>query len=723
MKKLLFSLIIIGSTAYGAQAPLPKQPAHLSQESLEAFESLVNESKESKIPEITETHKELMALYQQAKDQTISLSNLSSQINALISKLNSANYKDKKFDSELYGYISLSGYANLLKDTLLPAIAAALNEYVANIPLPQIKLVPKTLPRKGVLSPAALESFESLVNQLKDSKTPEVMEIHKELNSLYQQTRDQKIFLSDLSNKLKTISDKLNSEPYKDKIVDTPLYEKITLAQFATLLNQNLLNDIEKTVSLFGISQQTINYFKDVINAIEGGKNAPVEVNSIKTQLMALQQRVHEKDISLQDLLDQLKSIQLAIKNPQYETIKFKNDKYGILTLTEFGEVILGSLIDHIEKKIGLFKFTPLPLSSAKPAAAPSAPKQPIKLIPTATPAKPTAPAAQPTAPQRPPSPPPVQASPHGLSNLGNSCFMNASLQNLSALDDLSTELLKRWNAGYYEQNSFADEYINFLHAVRSSSEKVLQPRAVCMRGWARMGFAPLSQQDNDEFINFLLGDLFNDKDPVRKLIEIRLQTFMNGNALLQDPGAKPIAPGLLLTVPANQPTLDANLQEFFAVEKGVPYGYPPKPSDKQEKIVNTSQYLIIHLKRNVAKLDPQTKYPMFDANDRMIMTKIVDPISFPTQNLDLNPYAIPGARLPFYRLKGIVIHTGTARGGHYYGYVRYGNQWYLVNDSQVSQVSQQEIERIARLGYADERLRPNTLPSETPTTLFYERM
>lgn len=586
------------------------------------------------------------------------------------------------------------------KMSFLLLIIASL-AYGAQAPMPKLPLlVPKTLPKKQGLSAASLEKFQSLANELKASKIPKVNEIYQQLQKLYEQAKEQQIYITSLNLQLNTLISKLESPEYKDIKFESATYNTISLGSVATLIRDTLLPEIARTVSLFGISQQTINYFHDIINALPGGKSVPVEVNTIKTQLMLLDQAVQEKTISLDELLTRLMAISETIKtNPAYMKITFENPPYGRLTLGQFADVILGSLIDHIQNRVGLLKFTPTPAKPSAPVAPP-----------------PSAAGAQ-TAPQRQPSPPLAQRNPHGLANIGNSCFMNASLQNLYALDELSTELLKRLNGNYYPPNSFADEYINFINSMRTSSQQVLEPRAVCMRGWQRMGFAPLSQQDNDEFINFLLGDLLKDSaDPLRKLIEIRLQTFFTPpDPQLGEP--KPTSE-FLLSVPATKAKLEENIRDFFAVEKGVERGYPKQPGgpvpkvDKQEKIVSTGKYLMIHLKRNVPQLDKNNQV-MFDANDQMILKKLAQPISFPITNLNLNAYAIPGVRLPLYHLRGIVIHAGSARGGHYTGYVRYGNQWYFVNDSQVAQVTQQEIERIANQGYG-------SAPDQTPTTFFY---
>lgn len=49
------------------------------------------------------------------------------------------------------------------------------------------------------------------------------------------------------------------------------------------------------------------------------------------------------------------------------------------------------------------------------------------------------------------------------------------------------------------------------------------------------------------------------------------------------------------------------------------------------------------------------------------------------------DPDEIPGF---WYNLVGVVVHTGTAEGGHYYSFIRdrttKENSWYLFNDAEV---------------------------------------
>ena len=267
-------------------------------------------------------------------------------------------------------------------------------------------------------------------------------------------------------------------------------------------------------------------------------------------------------------------------------------------------------------------------------------------------------------------------------------------------------------DTGLYKPHTYGGEYLNFIKLMRTSTKNVLVPRALCYRGWAKLGFAPLSQQDNDEFITSLLNEVIvADNDPLAQLLQIQLQAFKN---------LEPSAPSttFVLSVPPSQKALDGCLQDFFKVEKIEFKNEETKKieiQDKVEKIVHTGQYLIIHLKRNTFKIDPKTKKIALDKENHPVLEKITTPISFPVTNLNLNAFALPGIELPLYKLKGIVLHAGSARGGHYTGYVRYGNQWYFVNDSEVKPVPPQEIEKIANQGFGSDK-------NQLPTTFFYER-
>ena len=48
---------------------------------------------------------------------------------------------------------------------------------------------------------------------------------------------------------------------------------------------------------------------------------------------------------------------------------------------------------------------------------------------------------------------------------------------------------------------------------------------------------------------------------------------------------------------------------------------------------------------------------------------------------------------MPMYKLQGVVEHEGSwLEAGHFVSYVKRGNQWYLINDTHVQQISFDQV-------------------------------
>ena len=99
---------------------------------------------------------------------------------------------------------------------------------------------------------------------------------------------------------------------------------------------------------------------------------------------------------------------------------------------------------------------------------------------------------------------------------------------------------------------------------------------------------------------------------------------------------------------------------------------------DKNKIMGKTPQNLIIQLpRRHYRKIDTGNKNPK---NNKPIFTiesiKLKNKINIP-EYLSTNDGR--------YRIKAITLQTGTALGGHYFVYVRKGEEWFELNDSKVS--------------------------------------
>jgi ubiquitin C-terminal hydrolase len=65
-------------------------------------------------------------------------------------------------------------------------------------------------------------------------------------------------------------------------------------------------------------------------------------------------------------------------------------------------------------------------------------------------------------------------------------------------------------------------------------------------------------------------------------------------------------------------------------------------------------------------------------------------------QTLDLHSYFSSSSKPAPYSLKGVVIHSGTSEGGHYYSLIKQDGKWFKFNDQSVTFFNESDIGREA---------------------------
>lgn len=318
-----------------------------------------------------------------------------------------------------------------------------------------------------------------------------------------------------------------------------------------------------------------------------------------------------------------------------------------------------------------------------------------------------------------------------GLANLGNTCFINSTIQCLShtyLLKDFLTNgnyktklnkkpesiLLIEWDK---LQKMMWDEDCKispggFIHSVQ---------RVANLKG--KTIFTGFAQNDLHEFLIFLIdcfhvslqrevemnitGNVMNEKDILaKKCFEMMkrmygkeyseiLQLFY-GIQMTQitdpDDETKVLSgipePYFMIDLPIPEQMLPATLIDCFRLHtkteclEGDNAWLNDKTNKKQRAMKgltywNFPMILVIDLKRFT--------------NDNRKNTVYVD---YPVKNLNLSEFVIGYNKDSYvYDLYGVCVHSGGVLGGHYYAYVKNKNgKWYKFNDTEVTEIDESQI-------------------------------
>ena len=322
-----------------------------------------------------------------------------------------------------------------------------------------------------------------------------------------------------------------------------------------------------------------------------------------------------------------------------------------------------------------------------------------------------------------------------GLTNQGNTCFLNSILQCLNHTLKLTDYFL----SGNYKQddpeclNSKKQEYYLVLSYINLlinmwETNQIIRPKSFFenLSKFIRKYFSR-QQQDSHECLLFILdilhrglsyeievdikGEVQNRSDELMKrsleswrgfyqngysfIIETFGGMFYNqikcNNCTFSEDVFDPFN-CISLEIPINgSSTLNGCLQHFcnhnelidsWKCEKCEQIG-----CSKNTTFWSIPNYIIFHLKR-------------FTNNN----TKINTHIDFPIENLDLTSYLSSDKNDPnnyIYNCYAINYHTGDSDGGHYWSACKNLNgQWYKFNDSNVSKVTDTEMSTLSQNAY-----------------------
>lgn len=294
-----------------------------------------------------------------------------------------------------------------------------------------------------------------------------------------------------------------------------------------------------------------------------------------------------------------------------------------------------------------------------------------------------------------------AEGVPVGLANVGNSCFVNAAIQMLFNISELTSHVL---GAEFDAKTPvLAINYQKLINQIRDLQEQHVFPRVldkkmmqkfanVCVPGKGQ------TQQDAEEFMKNILLAIRADSDFSRLLQEEGVtrenDEEISGLDIIQHPMGKlmRVESVSVLSCDGNSyfskrrdngtdiqvPFVGNNLTECIAAylkPETVEYD-PYSECVKEIFLTHLSDYFMVLLKR------PPLSSGSFD----------LSPIEVPL-DLDTNQF-VKGSGT--YQLIGTIQKVGKSRNaGHYIAYVKIGEVWYQCDDARVMAYDQVPVDEI----------------------------
>ncbi|XP_077484204.1 ubiquitin carboxyl-terminal hydrolase 8-like isoform X5 [Amblyomma americanum] len=325
-----------------------------------------------------------------------------------------------------------------------------------------------------------------------------------------------------------------------------------------------------------------------------------------------------------------------------------------------------------------------------------------------------------------------------GLRNLGNTCYMNATLQCLANTIPLALHFLSdRYKADIsrdtHRGGETAHEFKNLLAQMYYNDKSVSPKGFKCLMGRLFSVYAGYEQQDAHEFLLNFMDKLHEDlnRAPHRKGPPVPLPALVDEAASLnvrinhfwcqhvdrhlsvisdlfegllvssltclvcrKSSSSFEVFSCLSLPIPANKGSvcyLQDCLKLFLETESmsgeaawHCPSCRQKRKAEKRMIIARLPKILVIQFNRFRCETAWQSK-------------KLQTYVQFPISGFDINCFVdreqVETQPRPAYRLYAFLNHYGTLATGHYIAYCRagHGGQWYMYDDASVTEVTLSE--------------------------------
>jgi ubiquitin carboxyl-terminal hydrolase 8 len=307
-----------------------------------------------------------------------------------------------------------------------------------------------------------------------------------------------------------------------------------------------------------------------------------------------------------------------------------------------------------------------------------------------------------------------------GLSNLGNTCYLNSTMQILNQIYELNDYLVTVSELNKVNDSLLTVEWLN-LQQLMWKKNVIISPNRFVhkIRQLSKIKgkdeFCGFEQNDANDYFYFTIECIHNSLNLKDNTQSYHRTTEKTINKYLDDIEKKDLSIISKLFTSCLMYTylnFETKKYEFYKIEHGftIELSIPKLPTitlfdcfnetfkdeeirgenawyDEKEnvkkdvikktKICYLPDILSIHLKRWNYSLNKNNKF-----------------IDIPI-HLNLKDYMIEQYKdTTEYQLFGIINHTGCILGGHYTSYIRRNNRWFLMDDKDVTEVDQNDINR-----------------------------
>lgn len=266
-----------------------------------------------------------------------------------------------------------------------------------------------------------------------------------------------------------------------------------------------------------------------------------------------------------------------------------------------------------------------------------------------------------------------------GLQNMGNTCFINSSLQLLFNCHNLVSTIVKSEN-----DNETLKKYKQTFNDYFNETTNTLGPLILYKR-YQKLNnnYFGISQEDAHEYLTFIIDDideLSKDID-IKNLFQISMISKVNCEECKHFSKVNILEKILCLSID-NCKTLEDCFQKLYNKEtldndnKWFCDKCNKKVcSNKETYIDKISNYFIICLNRFVFNNNNISKN-----NNNIIFPNII---------------------FTNYELRGIIYHMGNINGGHYVcSITRDGQKWFLIDDINIIETTYEKLEKINNNAY-----------------------